>query len=72
MSQCKTCRHWGDQSPGDDEFKCCGKIEENGRFPVRASDCLAYVYGIKSAWIQTSAEFGCVLHEPIPGKEVPA
>ena len=65
---CGTCRHWAEGAQGRPGFGNCQRIAdadgyagENGHLALANNGD-----GTVSSWLETRAEFGCVLHSPLP------
>lgn len=65
--RCGTCRYWAPGAQGNPEFGNCQRIPAADDARPDIGQTLAFsdsTEGIGGAWLQTRAEFGCVLHEP--------
>jgi hypothetical protein len=73
MQKCISCKFWGiDPGSGEETgeesqmpFRRCGKGGSNDGKPIVASTLACAVDGYDhAAWLLTSPDFGCVMHEP--------
>lgn len=65
MSTCGTCAHWGEGAQGTPGRGNCQVIEHQDD-PGVTESTLVYLNetsGIASAWLESLADFGCVLWE---------
>lgn len=59
--RCATCRHWLRPTAGGDGYGMCRQIEQNEERLARPDGCTSEDGA--DAWLNTKAEFGCVMHE---------
>lgn len=61
LGRCGTCAHWAEGSQGTPERGTCQVIPSFDGGPVEALALAAESSGIGTGWVETRAEFGCVL-----------